>query len=96
MVLSETVTYITLLVVALAFSILALAIKDQGYRIILKIIAGLSWLVMSVTSIFFLGGSALLAVPMMLMFLGIGLVFFFTMVRDFYQEKKSRIWQFED
>ncbi len=93
MVLSETVVYVSLLGVTLAFSAFALA--SEMHRMALKIIAGLCWFVMALTQFFFLGGSALLAAPLSLLYVGFGLVFCFSMVTEFNETKRRKIWDFD-
>lgn len=97
MVLSETIAYVTIFAVTLVFSGLALALgNNEKLRIVVKVIAGLAWFVMSLTQFYFFGASHTLAIPFMFMFLGIGSVFCYSIVQDFKTEKNDRIWKFDE
>lgn len=94
MVLSETIQYITILGITLIFSAFSMTIEREGLRMALKIVAVLSWFVMSLSTFFFFGTTATLAIPLTVMFLGIGLVFAFTTITEWTAEKKDKIWSF--
>ena len=97
MVLTETVAYTSMLAITIIFSCIALALGNkEKIRIVIKVIAGMSWFVLSLTQIYFFGASFLLAVPLMAMFMGIGMVFSFSIVQDFKTEKNRRIFSFDE
>ncbi len=92
MAISETIQYVTILAITIVFSAFSLTI--ESHKFILKIIAGLCWFIMALTQFMFMGGSAVLAVPFAVLYLGLGFVFTASIVSDFMTEKKSRIWSF--
>jgi hypothetical protein len=94
MVLSDTILYVTLLGTTILFS--AFSLSDTEHRLVFKVIAGLFWFVNSVTAFYFFGGSGLLSVPLALMFMGLGFVFCFSIVTDFRQKERDRIYGFMD
>jgi hypothetical protein len=96
MVLSETIQYITVLAVTIFFSAFAFVIEKEMLQVVLKVIAGVCWFSMAVTQFYFFGGSQLFAVPSTIMFFGIGIVYIFSIVYDFKQENKDKIWNFGD
>ena len=95
MVLTETIQYITVFAVTIVFSAFALAITNR-LAVVLKVIAGLSWFTLSLTQFFYFGGSQVIAAPLSLMFMGIGLFFCFSIVTDFRTAKEKRIWRFDE
>ena len=96
MVLSETIQYITILGIAIVFSAFSMTIEQEGLKMALKLISILSWFIMALSTFFFFGTDAILAVPLTIMFLGIGLVFAFTTVTAWTAEKKKKIFGFDD
>ena len=94
MVLSLTIAYISILGITITFS--AFSLIDTEYRLVLKIIASLSWFIMSLTQFFFFGGSFALAVPMMMFYMALGLFFSFSIVTDFRQKKRDEIYGWMD
>jgi hypothetical protein len=84
----------TLLGTTILFSAFSLA--DTEHRLLFKVVAGLFWFINSLTALYFFGGSGLLSVPLMLMFMGLGLVFCFSIVVDFKQKERDRIYGFMD
>jgi uncharacterized membrane protein len=95
MVLSETIQYVTILAVTIIFTAFALGIQDKIYKTFLKVLAGLCWFVMALIQFYFMGTEALLALPLMFMYLGIGMVFSFSMLADYLTTKKERMWKFD-
>ncbi|MFA5366046.1 MAG: hypothetical protein WC325_12765 [Candidatus Bathyarchaeia archaeon] len=67
---------------------------NTEYRIMLKVIAGLSWFIMALTQYYYFGGSQVLAYPLTFLFLGFGLVFSFSIVSDFKQKERDRVYGF--
>lgn len=97
MVLSETVQFVVIMAVTVIFSAFALAIEDKNYtRLVLKLIASFCWFILSLTQLYFFGASQMLAIPLTLMFLGIGLFYAFSIVNDFRLAKHDRIWSFSE
>lgn len=96
MVVSETVQYVTILGLSIVFSVLALVIQENTYRLVLKVSASLCWFILSLTQFLFLGGSATMAVPLAMLFLGFGFVFAASIVTDFQSQKREKIFGFED
>ena len=92
MVLSDTLAYVTILGITVVFSAFSLA--DTEYRLIMKIIASLSWFIMGLTQFFFFGGSYLLAVPLCFFFIAVGVFFSFSIVTDFRNKKRDEIYSF--
>jgi hypothetical protein len=93
MVLEETFQFAAILIITLVFSTVSLL--NLEYRLLLKIVAGLCWFIMALTQIYYFGGGQLLAVPLMLLFLGLGMVYSFSIVSDFRQRKRDEIYNFE-
>lgn len=93
MVLSESIQFITILGVTLAFTVFSF--MDIEQKIIMKIIAGICWFMLSVTSLFFFGVGELLSIPLMLMFLAFGMIFSFSIVTDFKNKKRDQVWNFD-
>lgn len=96
MVVSEAVQYVTVLGLSIVFSVLALVIQENTYRLTLKIIASLCWFIFALTQFMFIGGSAVMAVPLAMLFLGFGFVFAASIVTDFQSQKREKIFGFED
>ncbi len=94
MVLEETFLFTAILVSTLVFSIVALI--NTEYRLLLKVVAGLCWFVMSLTQFYFFGVDNVLAVPVMFLFLGFGMVYSFSIVSDFRQKKRDEVYGFMD
>lgn len=94
MVLSDTILYITLYATTIVFSAFSLA--DTEYRLMMKVIAGLFWFVDSLTVFYFFGGSGVLVVPLAMLFAGLGLVYSFSIVSDFKQKERDRIYSWMD
>lgn len=95
MVLSETIAYVTIFALTVVFSVFAIVIKDELWRVALKIIAAMFWFVMAVGQFMFFGveGSLyILGLPYAIF----GLLFIFALVHDFLTEKKDRVWKFPD
>jgi hypothetical protein len=93
MVLEETFQFTALLIITLVFSTVSLL--NLEYRLLLKIVAGLCWFIMALTQIYYFGGGQLLAVPLMLLFLGLGMAYSFSIVTDFRQKKRDEIYNFD-
>jgi len=94
MVLEETFLFSAIFVTTLVFSILALV--NTEYRLLMKVTAGLCWFVMALTQIYFFGVANVLVVPVMLLFLGFGMVYSFSIVSDFRQRKRDEVYGFLD
>ena len=94
MVLEESFQFVALLCITLGFSFATMI--NTEYRLIMKVVASLCWFVMALTQIYFFGGSQLLAVPTMFLFMAFGLVFTFSIVTDFRQKKRDEIYGFMD
>lgn len=92
MVLEDSLAYITILVISVVFSSFSLA--DTEYRLVLKIIASLSWMIMALTQFYFFGGSYMLAAPLAFFYVALALFFTFTIVTDFRQKKRDEVWGF--
>lgn len=93
--LSETISYLSLLGLTIVFTSFALVIQDKLWRVMLKMIAGLFWMVMAVANFNFFGSGGFLMI-MSLPYVVFGLVFWYMILHDFLAEKKERIWQFDD
>jgi uncharacterized membrane protein len=92
MVLEESFQFIAVFVITIVFSMASL--MNTEYRIMLKVIAGLSWFIMALTQYYYFGGSQVLAYPLTFLFLGFGLVFSFSIVSDFKQKERDRVYGF--
>jgi hypothetical protein len=95
MVLSETLNYVTLLAMTIIFTAFALAIPDKIWSLLLKVIAGLFWFVMAVSSFFFFGSESFLMI-MSLPYAIIGLIFWILIIHDSLKTKHDRPFMFED
>ena len=95
MVLSETVTYFTLLCLTVVFTAFALVIKEELWRVALKFIAGLFWVVMAISQFVFVGASGTFLI-LSLPYAVFGMIFWFAILHDFLGDKKDRIWKFDD
>lgn len=95
MVLSDTISYITLFALTVVFTGFALAVQDNLWKVALKFIAGLFWVIMAIAQFFFFGSSGFLMV-LSLPYVIFGMVFWIAIFHDFLSEKKERIWKFED
>ena len=95
MVLSETIAYVTLFGMTIVFTCFALVISDKLWRVALKFIAGLFWIVMAIGNFFFMGSSGFLMV-MSLPYVIFGLLFWVAIFNDFLGDKRDRIWKFKD
>ena len=95
MVLSDTISYITLFAMTIVFTAFALAIQESVWRILLKLIAGLFWMVMAVSSFFFFGSEGFLMV-LSLPYAIIGLLFWVLIIHDTLQTKHDKPFIFED
>lgn len=94
MVLEESIQFSTVLIVTLAFTVISLFANKEGLKLALKLIAVICWFVMSISSFLFFGVDTALAIPLMFLFLGIGLVFAFSIVTDWTIEKKDRVFKY--
>ncbi|MFA5365512.1 MAG: hypothetical protein WC325_10075 [Candidatus Bathyarchaeia archaeon] len=92
MVLEETFQFAAILIVTLVFSVVSLL--DLEYRLLLKVVAGCCWFVLALTQVYYFGGGQLLAVPLMFLFLGLGMVYCFSIVSDFRQKKRDEVYSF--
>lgn len=63
---------------------------------LLKVISAIFWFIDGLTVFYFFGASSLLAIPLMMMFLGLGLVFTFSIVTDFKQKERDRVYGWMD
>jgi hypothetical protein len=90
MVLSDTISYITLFALTVVFTAFALVIQDNLWKVALKFIAGLFWVVMAVGQFFFFGSGSFL------MILSLPMIFWIAIFNDFLGDKKDRIWKFEE
>ena len=95
MVLSETINYITLFSLTIVFTSFALTIQDSMWRVLLKFIAGMFWMIFGVALFFFMGSAGFLMI-LSLPFVIIGMIFWFMLIHDFLAEKKERIWKFDE
>jgi hypothetical protein len=95
MVLSETISYITLFAMTIVFTAFALAIQENVWRILLKMVAGLFWMVMAVSSFFFFGSESFLMI-MSLPYAIIGLIFWVLIIYDSLKTKRDKPFIFED
>lgn len=93
--LSETISYITLFALTIVFTAFALAIQDNLWRVALKFIAGLFWMILAIAQFVFFGSSGVFMV-MSLPYAIFGMVFWFAIIHDFVSEKKERIWKFDE
>lgn len=94
MVLEETFLFTAILVSTLVFSVIALL--DTEYRLLFKFVAGLCWFVMGLSQFYFFGVGHALAIPMMFLFMGFGMVYSFSIVSDFRQKKRDKVYGFMD
>lgn len=95
MVLSETIAYGTLFGLTIVFTAFALGISGKLWRVALKFIAGLFWIIMAVSQFFFFGSGGFLMV-LSLPYAIFGMIFWIAIFNDFLAEKKERIWKFDD
>jgi uncharacterized membrane protein len=94
MVLEESFQFVALLVITLGFTFATLIKND--YRLLFKVVASLCWFVMALTQIYYFGGGQLLAVPLMFLFTGLGLIFTFSIVTDFKDKERDRVYGWMD
>jgi hypothetical protein len=94
MVLEEAYLFAAIIVTTLTFSIVALLNTEN--RIVLKVIAGLGWFVLALTQFYFFGVTHALGVPLMFLFLGVGMFYSFSIVSDFRQKKRDEVYGFMD
>lgn len=94
MVLEESLLYSALFVSTLVFSVVALL--NTEYRLLLKVVAGLCWFVMALSQFYFFGVASALSIPVMFLFLGFGLIYCFSIVSDFKQAERDRVYGFMD
>ena len=95
MVLSETISYVTLFAMTIVFTAFALAIQENVWRILLKMIAGLFWIVMAIASFYFFGADGFLMI-MSLPYAIIGLVFWILIIHDVLKTRHDKPFLFED
>jgi hypothetical protein len=95
MVLSDTISYITLFAMTIVFTAFALAIQEMIWRILLKVVAGLFWMVMAISTFFFFGSSSFLMI-MSLPYAMIGLIFWVLIIHDALKTKHDKPFMFED
>lgn len=95
MVLSETVAYFSLFSLTIIFSVFAFVMKDDFWRVVLKAVAGMFWIFMAVTNIYYMGSDGMLMV-ISLPYAIFGLLFIVAIYKDFLNEKKDRVWKFPD
>ncbi|MFA5365381.1 MAG: hypothetical protein WC325_09410 [Candidatus Bathyarchaeia archaeon] len=93
--LSDTTNYLVLLVLTLVFTVLALINTDKLWRVALKFIAGMFWMILAIAQFFYMGSDGFLMI-LSLPYAIFGMLFWFAILHDFLSEKKERIWQFED
>jgi len=95
MVLSETISYVTVFGLTVVFTAFALAIHDNLWRVALKFISGLFWMILAITQFYFFGSSGFLMI-LSLPYAIFGMIFWFAIIHDFVSEKKERIWKFAE
>ena len=93
--LSETIAYMTIFALTIIFSCFAFVMKDSFWRVMLKVMAALFWFIMAVCGFTFFGSSGTMFV-LSLPYAVFGMLFIFAILKDFLDEKKERIWKFED
>ncbi len=94
MVLEETYLFAAIVTTTLVFSVVALL--NTEYRMLLKVLSGLCWFVLALTQFYFFGVDHALGVPLMFLFLGVGMFYSFSTVSDFRQKKRDEIYNFRD
>lgn len=95
MVVEETIAYASVLLLTVVFTVMALVVKDKLWRVALKFIAGLFWIIMSIGQFVFFGAASdviVLSLPYAIF----GMVFWIAIYNDFLSEKKNRVWDFDD
>ena len=95
MVLSETISYVTLLALTIIFTAFALTIQETIWRFLLKMVAGLFWFVMAVSTFFFFGSDGFLMV-MSIPYAILGLMFYILIIHDSLKAKRDKPFIFED
>jgi len=95
MVVSETIGYVTIFALTIVFTAFSFVIQDNIWRILLKAIAGLFWMIFGIVLFVSVGTSGFLSV-MSLPFVIIGLIFWIILIYDFFAEKKEKPFRFED
>ena len=95
MVLTETISYVTLLGLTIFFTSFALMFQDKMWKVVLKLVAGIFWMVMAISQFYFFGGSAFLMI-LALPYAIFGMILFFAIFNDYLGDKKDRIWNFND
>jgi len=96
MVLEESIQFIILFAITVFFSGFAFTLKDSRYVFIFKLLGVLCWFVLGVSEFIFFGVNQFLAAPLMLLFIGFGLVFAVSMVDDYQKLAHEKIWDFKD
>lgn len=95
MVLEETMSYITILAFTIIFTAFAFTIKEVIWSYILKMIAGLFWMVLSISNFYFFGADGFLMI-MSIPYVIIGLLFFILIIHDTLKTKHDKPFIFND
>ena len=95
MVLSETIAYVTLLGLTIVFTSFALVLQDKMWKVVLKLVAGMFWMVMAISQFYFFGSGGFLMV-LALPYAIFGLILMVAILNDYLGDKKDRIWNFKD
>lgn len=95
MVLSETVIYISVFALTIVFTAFALVLQENFWRIMMRIIAGMFWMVLGV-SVFIFMGPASEFVILSLPFVIFGLLFIISIIYDSLKTKHDRPFIFDD
>jgi hypothetical protein len=92
---SDTISYALLVCFTIIFTAFALGIEDKMWRVFLKFMAGLFWIILAIAQFYFVGSTGFLLV-LSLPFTIFGLIFWFMILNDFLGDKHDRIWNFKE
>ena len=95
MVLSETVTFVMIFGITIIFTAFALVIQENFWKIMLKAMAGMFWMILGVSLYIFMGADATMIV-LALPFVIFGMIFIVSIIRDSLKVKHDKPFIFED
>lgn len=93
--LSDTMAYVTVIMVTVIFTVFALTIQDAFWKISLKMLSMICWFIMGLTMFYFFGFTFLTDI-FALLFVIVGFFFPVSVIKDMLDVKKERAWSFKD
>jgi CHASE2 domain-containing sensor protein len=96
MAISIDTTYLVLLIVTLAFTILALSKEDKQARMPIEIISVICWFVSGLIQ--FIGGGLndLVSIGLTSLYIGIGIIMTLFIIKDASELKEERVYSFRE